>query len=62
MTTLIIIGVAIVIIGAYIRWAVRPALASYRLGVAMGQRQPQSSPVAVGRNSDTGPQLAVTWS
>jgi hypothetical protein len=65
---LILTAAAIVITGAYIRWAVRPVLAGYRVGVTMGRQSahqyPVGSPVAGGRkrHSDTGSQLAAAGS
>lgn len=69
-TTLVIIGIvaAVVVLGAYLRWAVRPVLTGYRAGVAVGQmlgaKYPVGSPATGGRkrHSDTGPQLAATGS
>lgn len=64
MTTLIIIGgiVAAIILGAWLRRAAQPVLIGYRIGVTVGRLTGGRDQAHGRRNSDTGPQLAVTGS
>jgi hypothetical protein len=34
-----VVAVAVVVLGAYLRWAVRPVIAAYRAGVTIGRRR-----------------------